>query len=129
MDSGDSGPSPDAPVGERFEQLYGEWTRSLQQSTTPYSSSDRDFIQNPPFEAIVDLGPDALPFIMEKLRSDAQAHFLIHALSRITGKRFSPEEIAASSSSADGPIGNQALARLWLSWWDSQQRESTPHRL
>jgi hypothetical protein len=113
----DNGVSPDAPVGERFEQLYEEWSRSLQQGAALYSSSDRDFIQNPPFEAIVALGPDALPFIMEKLRSDAHAHFLIHALARITGKQFSPEEIAASHSPADGPIGNQAFARLWLSWW------------
>ena len=114
--------SPNETIGERFEQLYGEWSSYVQQNIL-YSSSDRDYIQNPHFDAIVALGSDALPFIMEKLRSDEHAHFLIHALARITGKQFSPEEIEAYRSPADGPLGNQAFVQLWLSWWDSQQRQ------
>jgi hypothetical protein len=110
---------PNEIVGERFEQLYRAWSSDVQHNMNPYSSSDRDYIQNPHFEAIVDLGSEALPFIMEKLRSDEHAHFLIHALTRITGMHFSPEEVAASQARAAGPIGNQAMVQLWLSWWES----------
>ena len=110
---------PNEAVGEQFEQLYRAWSNDVQHNMNPYSSSDRDYIQSPHFDAIVDLGSEALPFIMEKLRWDEHAHFLIHALARITGKHFSPEEVAASRSPADGPIGNQAIVQLWLSWWDA----------
>lgn len=118
-----SGVSPNETVGERFEQLYREWLSYVRQSLISYSSADRDYIQNPHFDAIVDLGSDALPFIMEKLRSDDEAHFLIHALARITGKNFSRKELEAHRSPADGPSGNQTFVQLWLSWWDSQQRQ------
>jgi len=108
-------------TSEHFERLYREWRSHVDRSVTPYSSSDHHYIQNPHFDAIVNLGSDALPFIMEKLRSNEYAHFLIHALARITGKRFSLEELRACRPLADGPLGNQAFVQLWLSWWDSQQ--------
>jgi hypothetical protein len=113
--------SPDKPVGERFERLYEEWSRSVRENLIAYSSSDRDYTQNPSFDAIVDLGYDALPFIMERLRSDEGAHFLIHALARITGRRFPPEAADAYRSRSEEPSGNQAIAQLWLSWWDSRR--------
>jgi hypothetical protein len=116
-----SGASPSETVGERFTRLYGEWSGHVQRQASSYSSLDRDYVQNPHFDAIVEMGPDAVPFIMEKLRSDDHAHFLIHALAKITGKRFSPEELAAHRAGAAGPLGNQAMARLWLAWWDSRQ--------
>jgi hypothetical protein len=116
--------SPDPLIGEQFERLYEEWSRSVQDASIAYSSSDRDYIQNPHFDAIVELGHDALPFIMEKLRSDEGAHFLIHALTRITGRRFPPGEAEADRASAGEPIGNQAIARLWLSWWDSRHTDT-----
>jgi hypothetical protein len=121
--------SANETIGQRFARLYGEWSSYVQQNTRSYSSSDRDYIQNPHFDAIVDLGPDALPFIMEKLRSDEHAHFLIHALARITGKNFSREELEAHRSPSDGPSGNQAFVRLWLAWWDSQQLQNKGGRL
>lgn len=106
---------------EHFDLLYREWRDYVERSVSPYSSSDRNYIQNPHFDAIVDLGSDALPFIMEKLRSDENAHFLIHALVRITGKNFSLKELKGCRPLADGRIGNQTFVQLWLSWWDSKQ--------
>lgn len=116
-----SEPSQIETVGERFERLYGDWWKHVQQNMNPYSSSDRDYIENRHFDAMVDLGPDAVPYIMEILRADENAHFLIHALSRITGKEFSHAEIDAFRTPAEHSVGNQTFVRLWLSWWDSQQ--------
>lgn len=107
-------------VGARFEQLYSEWSTYVRNMRS-YSSSDDDFVQNRYFDAIVALGSDALPFIMAKLKSDEYAHFLIHALTRITGKHFSLEELDAYRTLADGPSGNQAMVEVWLSWWVAQQ--------
>lgn len=116
----DNGVSINDTISKRFEQRYSEWSSYIRNMNS-YSSSDRDYVQNSHFEAIIDLGSEAVPFIMAKLKSEEHAHFLVHALAIITGKRFSAEEIATYRKTTDSPLGNQAMAEVWLSWWDAQQ--------
>ena len=88
---------------------------------TSLSSSDVDYASNPEFEAIVDMGEVAIPFIIEKLRIDDSAHFLIHALEKIMGKRFTRNEIEAGERRHGAPLGDQGFAAMWEEWWSRRR--------
>ena len=92
-----------------FEVAYSDWRRSLSADGPSPRSDDAAYIDNAPFAAMVALGPRAAPLMVQKLRTDPEAHFLVHALWRVTRKQFPP--------AADGrPRGNQGLAQLWVQW-------------
>lgn len=112
-------------IDEVFEDYYQKWKSYTQSGTVALSSSDEDYINNPHFQAIVDLGENAVPYIIQKFQTDENAHFLIHALERITHKRFTPTEIAAAQARFGIPLGNQGFAAMWQEWWKKQtSRES-----
>lgn len=100
-----------------FAERYQEWQRHCSRSEVSESSSDRAYIDDPSFAALVALGEEAVPLIIDKLGSDPDAHFLVHALARITGVRFAAEELAEARREFGDPLGNQGLAQLWLRWW------------
>ena len=66
-----------------FEARYQQWKSFISTGTLSLSSFTDDYINNEPFQAIVDLGPEAIPFIIQKMKTDEDAHFLVHALERI----------------------------------------------
>ena len=68
------------------------------------------------------MGEEALPYIFEKLDTDEDAHFLIHALNKITNKRFTIEEINAAKAHYGSILGNQGYAVMWRTWWDEQKK-------
>jgi len=106
---------------ERFEQYYRKWKTHIQDDEIALSSSDDAYIQNPPYRAMVAMGWDAVPHIIEKLRTDEDAHFLIHALKEITGKQFMEDDIKAARAQYGRPLGNQAYAAMWIEWWNERQ--------
>ncbi len=105
-------------IAETFGNYYQRWKSFTQNGAISLSSRDDDYINNPHFQAIVDLGPEAVPHIIEKLGTDEDAHFLIHALERITNKRFTPNEVKAAQARYGETLGNQGFAAMWKDWWN-----------
>jgi hypothetical protein len=108
-------------AAEIFEDHYQRWKSFCQSEAVRLESSDEAYINNAHFEAMVDMGEEAVPGMIEKLRSDEAAHFLVRALERITNKRFTQEEIEAARSRYGAPLGNQGYAAMWVDWWDRQR--------
>ncbi len=104
-----------------FEDYYKKWKSFIQSESVALMSSDDAYVNNPHFQEMVDMGEEALPYIIEKIETDEEAHFLIHALERITNKQFTPEEIEAGKARYGRPLGNQGYAAMWLDWWNEQQ--------
>jgi hypothetical protein len=104
-------------TAERFEELFRRWMSVSRTDARSLISSDQAYTENPEFEAIVSMGEAAVPYIIAKLEADADAHFLIHALERITSKRFTRDEIEAAEPRYGKPLGNQGYARMWIDWW------------
>ncbi|PIZ29863.1 MAG: hypothetical protein COY42_34850 [Armatimonadetes bacterium CG_4_10_14_0_8_um_filter_66_14] len=107
----------EAAISDRFERAYSTWRRYIQ-SQGIGSSSDGPYINNQPFQEIVALGPQAVPLIIAKASTDPGAHFLVHALSKITRKVFSVEQRLRHG------YGNQAQAALWREWWRGGEAET-----
>ncbi len=51
---------------ERFRQLTGQW-----RNATQWLSSTTDIAMHPAYQAIIGMGPEALPMILEELRSNS----------------------------------------------------------
>jgi len=66
-----------------FEERYQQWKSFIHTGTLSLSSFTDDYINNEQFQSIVDLGPEAIPFIIEKMKTDEDAQFLVHAIERI----------------------------------------------
>ena len=107
-------------IAEAFEDYYQTWKSFTQSDDVVLSSFSEEYINNPHFQAMVDLGPEAVPDIIQKLQTDESAHFLIHALERITHKRFTPAEMATAQARYGAPLGNQGCAAMWQDWWNKQ---------
>jgi hypothetical protein len=54
-------------IKEKFETLYEEWLKVIQDPKIQLSSRPQDYTNNVPYKEIVRLGKDALPFILEKI--------------------------------------------------------------
>jgi hypothetical protein len=98
----------DNKVANAFNSAYADWLVARVTGLSDNASA----VMNEPFRRMVALGPPAIPYIMEKLTTDPGGHFLIFALSSITGKQFSPAELADKWS-------NQEIAALWVKWWQA----------
>ncbi len=103
-----------------FDRKYRNWQSYCTRLHVSEQSSDNAYIENRPFEEIVSLGEPVIPYIISRLKDDSEAHFLVHALERITGKKFSSDELADGMAKYGSPLGNQGLARMWVDWWESQ---------
>jgi hypothetical protein len=104
-------------IAAEFERHYQDWKTFIASGDLVLSSISEDYTNNPHFQAIVDLGPDAVPYIIEKFDTDEEAHFLIHALERITNKRFTSSEVEAAQARYGETLGNQGFAAMWKDWW------------
>jgi hypothetical protein len=109
-------------LASTFERAYREWKAYCARPEIAEHSSDAEYINNPKFQAIVELGTEVVPLIISKLKEDPEAHFLIHATERITRKRFSREETDEAKKRFGSPLGNQGYARMWIDWWETESR-------
>jgi hypothetical protein len=96
-----------------FEQRYGQWREACAATRATLRSDDAGCVETPEFAAIVALGPEAVPAILDRLARDREAHLLIHALEQITGERLDPAVLDAARRRVGGPLGNQDIAALW----------------
>ena len=72
---------------ELFEERYRRWRARIASGDIVLSSFEKDYISNPEFDAIVELGEAAIPYILEKIECDEDAHFLRHAVDRIRSRQ------------------------------------------
>ena len=84
------------------------------------SSADALYVDNAEFRAMVEMGWDAVPYMIEKLRSDEDAHFLIHALASITGERPAARTGGNEAGGRPEVAGNQTVAEAWVAWWEAR---------
>jgi len=106
----------DEGLQRTFEQAYAAWRDYIPQ--VALHSDNSAYTDNTAFEAMVDLGPKVVPLIIAQLKTDPAAHFLVHALARITHKRVRPAD-------PNAVVGNQGLALLWVEWFEGGH-EQTP---
>jgi hypothetical protein len=109
---------------ELFEEKYQQLIAFCELGEVALLSSNDACVDSPIFQDIVNLGPDVVPLILDKLRSDTAAHVLIHALPKLTKKKFSDAEIQAAMQKYGAPLGNQGFAKMWLKWWDNEHRKN-----
>lgn len=105
---------------KKFKSYYKSWIAFIRSPDASEFSSDAEYINNAYFQKIVDLGEKVLPAIVKKMKEDLEGHFLVHAMEKITGHRFSQEEITAGIRKYGSPLGNQGFAKLWIDWWEKQ---------
>ena len=54
-------------IKEKFDALYADWERVIQDPKIRLHSRPREYIDNEPYRQIVKLGKAALPFVLEKI--------------------------------------------------------------
>ena len=95
--------TPRIAVRERFGELAAAWERD----TRFLSNIDR-IVEHPAYRQIIELGPSAVPLILERLRRQPDHWF--HALRAITGQEPAPCD--------PGDMGR--LAATWLEWGEAR---------
>lgn len=92
---------------ERFDALADAWEAHCEAHRA--ASNPFVYVKHDAFDAIVAMGADALPLIIERYRTGSV--FWAAALARITGK----------TEFGNGVTGKLEQARAqWLAWWDAQ---------
>ena len=97
--------TPATPVAESIEQqvvrLLGRWRQE-----TAYESSGTRLTGHPAYQALIALGPAALPFLFRDLEQTGDGH-LSKALVAITGAHPVPADERGQVSK---------IAETWLRW-------------
>lgn len=57
-----------AEIRKKFDALYAEWQEVIQSPRIQASSNPDDYTNNEPYQAIVKLGKDVLPLVLEKVK-------------------------------------------------------------
>lgn len=57
-----------AEIKKKFDDLYEEWQEVIRSPRIQASSNPDDYINNEPYQAIVKLGRDVLPLVLEKIK-------------------------------------------------------------
>ena len=105
----------DKNIREKFDSLFADWEKVIQDSKTQLSSRPQNYTNNEPFREIVKLGRDALPFIIEKLEQGV--FFLNQAFVEITGIKM--DEIIGKERRFPS---EQEKSTLLVKWWESQKQ-------
>lgn len=71
-----------APLRSAFADRLAAWKATWSRPELELSSDTRDYTQGPEFEAILDLGPEALPLAIEHLARAEDGFFLLAAVER-----------------------------------------------
>jgi len=97
-----------------FEGRYQAWRRHLESRPEIMASSwSRDSTDNEPYRAIIELGPAALPDLIDKLAEGE--HLLNAAMFAITGLTR-----AAVVPHAHADYSEQEISRFLLAWWGAR---------
>jgi hypothetical protein len=75
-------------VERQFNARYKAWEKYISYPSIEILSTSTSRTDNPFFDAIVELGPPALPFIVAKIEKDSPPRWLSAAVTRITKVRF-----------------------------------------
>ena len=100
-------------IKERFDKLFTEWEKAVQDSRIRLSSRPQDYINNEPYHEIVKLGRGALPFLIEKLEQGV--FFFNQAIMDIAGLKMG--EITVKEKRV---ISEQEKSRLIIEWWKKE---------
>lgn len=103
----------DRNVKEKFDALFADWEKVIQDPKIQLSSRPQDYTNNEPYREIVKLGKDALPFIVEKLEQGV--FFLNQAVVEIAGLKM--DDIISEERRFPG---EQERSNLLVKWWRSQ---------
>lgn len=101
-------------IKEKFDTLFVEWEKAIQDPRIQLSSRPRDYIDNEPYRELVKLGKDALPFVIEKLEQGV--FFLNQAVADIVGMKM--EDIIGKERRFPS---EQEKSALLVEWWRSQK--------
>jgi hypothetical protein len=103
-------------IREKFDDLFAQWEEAIQDPRVQISSRPQDYIDNEPYRAIVNLGQEALPYVMEKLEQGA--FFLNQAVLDIA--EISMDEILEEEQPFPS---EQDKSELLLRWWRSREQK------
>jgi hypothetical protein len=103
-------------IEERFEALFAEWEKVIQDPKIQLSSRPQDYLSNEPYQGMVKLGNGALPFIVEKL--DQGVFLLNQAVVDITNT--SMEDIIGKERRF---ISEQAKSAIIVEWWEVHKKD------
>ena len=106
--------SDDKKIRERFNTLFMQWEKVIQDPKIQLSSRPQDYVNNDPYREIVKLGNEALPLIMEKLEKGV--FFLNQAVLDIT--RIKTQEIFGSERRF---LSEQEKSSLIVKWLKSKK--------
>ena len=101
-------------IREKFETHYSEWEKVISESKIRFSSRPQDYTDNEPYRNIIKMGPDVLPFIMEKL--ELGVFLLNRAFIEISG--IDNKEIISKNRPFPS---EQEKSKLLVNWWKSQR--------
>ncbi|MCC6368245.1 MAG: hypothetical protein IT165_32365 [Bryobacterales bacterium] len=105
----------------RFEEAYGRWLEYCKRPEIMEASTNSAYCDNDPFREMVALGEAAIPYIIGRLKSDEEAHFLVWALEEIAPGTFRAEDVERARARYGDPLGNQGRARMWIEWWEQRK--------
>jgi len=100
-------------VKKRFDALIEEWKKAVQDPAVRMSSRPKDYTDNEAYREIVQMGEDALPFIIEKLEEGV---FLLNqAALDIAGLRM--DDLVKENRKF---LGERQKSAAIVEWWKSQ---------
>ena len=102
-------------IKEKFDNLFKEWEKVIQDPKIQLSSRPQDYINNDPYRNIVKLGKNVLPLIIEKLEQGV--FFLNQAFIEISGIKL--EDILGKEQRFPS---EQEKSALLIKWWKSQKQ-------
>lgn len=102
-------------IQERFNQAYTEW-KNLKLDNPHLSTYT---YRNKPFNKIVKLGLEAIPYIIDRMEKDPHAFHLQIAVRKITKKDFSNAEFSSGRLG-----GSRTYAGLFIKWWKNDRSKT-----
>ena len=102
----------------RFNELFEQWQKAIEEPNVQYSSRPQDFIDNEPYREIVALGREALPLIIDKIATGV--FFFNQAVAEIEGK-----ELVDLIGREKRFPSEQEKSELLLRWWYQSGEEAT----
>jgi hypothetical protein len=99
---------------ERFNALFAQWEKAIQDPKIQLSSRPQDYTNNEPYREIVKLGNEALPFIVEKLEQGI--FFLNQAVFDIA--KVKTQDVFGAERKF---LSEQEKSSLITKWWKSKK--------
>jgi hypothetical protein len=101
-----------------FNIKYKAWKEYVSHPAIMAKSTGSARINNKFFSAIVDLGPNVLPIIVEKMQKDSEADILWQAIQRIAKVKLEAV-YDKTSNKMIYPEYSNACQNVYICWWES----------